>query len=248
MRRIKFIYIIYFMMLNFLTSCLATSSLKKADHRISHYNREFRVEDKNDSLVKGTCSGIEKIAGHDYYHLQFDSLLIGHKRLLDIYLPVEAYQYDPIIKESKTKIEKGQDVLACVSHYFSMDEQSFKYKLFYPTQEVANEPEKKLLQMLKKENQKDAPDPFIALELDLTNVFESKINANIWKKDTLGNWNGGRYYYYPRRPDHWFEPQVKWKKRSRIGSILIKPLYLVTVAIDIVSCPFQLLLLKGVVR
>jgi hypothetical protein len=205
---------------------------------ISSEVKEFREIDGSFKLYRGLYS--DKTVsrnGREYYEAQFDGVLEGAGRYLNVLVPVN-YGYDPVVFESSASLSGERPAFLALERYCCIDD----YKEIYdPSYSMGMEKDaEKMKGVLKKyfpglENSGGGV-MFISLSLYNVNYF-SLITSH---------WRPGEDV--KKRVENSFllnaeysRLEVRWGSRSRVMSILSKGGYIFTAAADIITSPVQLL-------
>ncbi len=245
-RKFDFLKILFLFLL---PSCMFTNALKQKLYIQKHDSKEYNlpIYPQNYKIICGMQNRIthnNKVC----YQLQFDSLLKGKNRFLNIEFPIDNKENEfPFIYESRKKVEKGTlcYVYLIGNASFYSNEKSEISKLFdYSYRTPSNFDSIKVL--LPTSQHVKTGDTVIMANLNFSNYYNSNdIAFIIWQKDTTNNWQAKNELYFPVVSKTYTKPIIKWKKRNRIGYYAKHSFYIVTFCADIVTFPFQILVLKG---
>lgn len=174
--------------------------------------------------------------------MQFDSVLIGDKRLLNIESSAAGMRF----YETGERLEQGQKVYLIQQNACCMDDAAFRRILFLKPGEKITPAE--ILKTYYRFEAGTTTYPDALLAMDFTNIFTFMAMHGFWQNDT------GLSYFVQAPSSDYNEvmSEIEWQKRSRISLAAMYGWYAVTVPVDIVTSPFQLigmyLLGKGMVR
>ncbi len=174
--------------------------------------------------------------------LQFDSLLIGEKR----YLNIEATAAGMKFTETDVAIAAGHKVYVLQQNACCMHDEAFRKILFLKPGDKTSPAE-----ILKAYYAFDAgvtrlPDALVVL--DFTNIYTFSAMLGVWQNDS-----GVSFLVQAPSTDYNLAlGEIEWQKRSRITLGAMYAWYVVAVPVDIITSPFQIaglyLLGKGSVR
>ena len=255
----KFIYLILCIPL-LLGGCI-TSSYHKSNEEYRSARREFNpVPETSYRVVKGICTGKREMDGETYYHLQFQALLKGDGRYLDVMIPVKPRMVNTsevgpdgnlrdtgrlmkspgavLFRESVTAAAGGTPVYLVFR--VSMDNRRDFQDLFMDQQTgKAGDPGA----LFQRNNYllKEAQYPLVLAVLDFSNIFTYSANAIVWEKGADGKpfvaCTGLDYGPYDAAG-----LGIAWKERSRMIYLLRHGGYAGTVIADVVTSPVQLVM------
>ena len=188
-------------------------------------------------IYKGNLSSDAAVKDNKkYYELQFQGVLGGEGRFLNILLP-----YDntgkPLIFESAAEITNGKPAYLFLVRSCCTDEYR---EIFDPV--TSREIEKDAARMKKYLSEKFPGSagrdmsPVIFCELSFTNVKYFSLVYKIWKP------YGGEPFSEPGflLEEPYSSIKVNWEQRSRIKYCLVKAGYILPVLADIATSPIQL--------
>ncbi len=83
------------------------------------------------NIIEGVYLGEVKKSRKNYYNLQFDGLLEGKNRILDMYIPTDGNSF-PFVYEIE-KIKKGKPAFLSMEYFCCFaDASTISFDLFYP--------------------------------------------------------------------------------------------------------------------
>ena len=176
--------------------------------------------------------------GKPYYHLQFERVMDGAGRYLDLYLPHDTSDASLVFESNVKKPGKRASFLllerTCCSNEYGEFSDPLK------TRDLEKNPER-LFDIVRdklKKNVTRADLPIVFVKLVFSNVFKYDIIYTVWKAEggdaTSFSWNACLQLSYDTI-------DVKWKNRSRALYGLSKVGYVGPVIVDIVTSPIQLI-------
>jgi hypothetical protein len=245
-----------------LTGCI-TAAYKKSNVEYSHVYREFNMAGvSGERVYKGTYEGVREIDGGKYHYLQFDGLLKGQGRFLDVMLPLKGrltraeklgpdgrfHETDTLItrpglvsiRESSIPIAGTHPAYLIFKTTSSGNMDSF-YALFNLKTGHESDP----VELMKRHFKYDinAPVyPLAALELNFVLNYSYSTRAIVWDRDPDGKTRVAcegidvGNYDGPRLA-------VEWKERNKLVYGLRQFGYAGTVIADVVTSPVQLVML-----
>ncbi len=193
----------------------------------------------NLSFIKGQYLGIQKHEGKDWHAISLPDTLIGQRRRLLLLLPVNG-PGDPIITESEEQpTMPAFTAFAIRQQTCCMSSEQFQAVLFIKAGE-ASDPETILREQFKQAGA-FAPDAEkrAVIVLDQANVSSLTLQGALWQKEG-GRWIAKATHASVNDYDG-KSFRLEWRARSRVGVAFSYALYAVTVPLDIVTSPFQLL-------
>ncbi len=246
----------------FATGCI-TTAYKRSNDEYRHVFREFNRECASTATVyRGAYAGIRDIDGGKYHYLQFDGLLKGQGRYLDVMLPLEGretraqalgpdgrfHETDRIIirpgditfRESPAAINGLQPAYLVFQCSSSSNMDAF-YALFNLKAGQESDPAGIMKQHFKYDI-KEPKYPLALVKLDFTLNYNYSARSLVWEKNTAGKTvvtSEGidiDKYDGPRLA-------VEWKERSKMVYGLKQAGYIGTVIADVVTSPVQLVML-----
>ncbi|MBP7586118.1 MAG: hypothetical protein KBA61_18900 [Spirochaetes bacterium] len=251
-----------FLLIIMLTGCITTAYKRSNDeyrHVYREFNRDFRSGTK---VFPGVYGGVRDIDGGKYHLLQFDGLLMGAGRHLDVMLPLEGrktrteepgpdgrfHETDRIIirpgtitfRESSAAITGTLPAYLIFQRSSSSDMDAF-YALFNQKAGQESDP----VSIMKQHFKYDIADPKYPLalvKLDFTLNYSYSARSLVWEKNASGKTAVAcegvdiDKYDGPRF-------SVEWKERSKMVYGLKQAGYAGTVIADVVTSPVQLVLL-----
>ncbi len=246
----------------FATGCI-TTAYKRSNDEYRHVFREFNRECASTATVyRGAYAGIRDIDGGKYHYLQFDGLLKGQGRYLDVMLPLEGretraqalgpdglfHETDRIIirpgqvtfRETSTAIAGTHPAYLMLQSCASSNMDAF-YALFNQKAGKESDP----VSIMKQHFKYDIADPKYPLalvKLDFTLNYSYSARSLVWEKNASGKTAVAcegvdiDKYDGPRF-------SVEWKERSKMVYGLKQAGYAGTVIADVVTSPVQLVML-----
>lgn len=161
--------------------------------------------------------------------MQFDTVLIGERRYLDIESSPSGIRFG----ESEKRWESDQKMFLIQQNACCMNDAAFRTILFLKHGESADLPA-----ILKRhfDFNKEAGFPSGLLVMDFSNVYTFSAMHGLWQKES-------QLAYFVQVPGAEYNEvfrDIEWKKRSRLNLALLYAWYGITVPVDIVTSPFQL--------
>lgn len=246
-------YLVKILLMMFLLSaCMFTQGLKHKLYMQSHVSKEYNLHEYP-LKYKIICGTQNIITNNDkkYYQLQFDSVLKGKNRFLNIeFLLNNKDNIFPEVYETSEKITNGSlcylYLISSVSFYG--EEKDMVSKLFDYSYKLPSDFDSIEEYMPRSVNAKIA-DTVIMANLNFSNYFNSNSVAFIlWLKDSTEKWQARNELYFPEISENYSKSKIKWKSRKRIWYFAKHSFYIVTFCVDVITFPFQILLLKGQVK
>jgi len=200
--------------------------------------KEFRDFDEKNKYYAGTLvSEKTSFRGKECYHLQFEGVLEGPGRYLNLYLPRDG-RSDAAILETDRKLDGKKISFLIVERTCCAD----NYKeLFDPIPMRETEKNPSILYDYVKNKfgrSVSAADlPVIFCQLSFTNVLKYSVIYTVWETGAAGasyRWNSSLDQPYSNI-------EVNWGKRSRVVYILSRTGYVFTALFDIATSPIQLI-------
>ncbi|MCU0849330.1 MAG: hypothetical protein MUD12_15720 [Spirochaetes bacterium] len=200
--------------------------------------REFRDFAENNRLYTGTLvSENAAYRGKECYHIQFEGVLEGNGRYLEIYLPRDG-QADAAILETDKKLDGKKISFLIIERSCCADNYR---ELFDPIPMRETEKNPSLLFNYVKNKfgrSVSAADlPVIFCKLSFSNVFQYSVIYTVWETGAAGasyRWNSSLEQPYSNI-------EVGWGKRSRAVYVLSRAGYVFTALFDVATSPIQLI-------
>lgn len=236
----------------FLPACMFTNSLQKKLYVQSHVSKEYNLPEYPQKY-KILCGKQNLITKSDkkHYQLQFDSVLKGKNRFLNIeFLLDNKDNIFPEVYETSEKITNGSlcYLYLISSASFYGEEKDIVSKLFDYSYKLPSDFDT-IKGYLPKSTIANTEDTVIMANLNFSNYFNANNIAFIlWQKDTANNWQVSNELYFPEISKNHIKSKIKWKSRKRIWYYAKHSFYIVTFCVDVITFPFQLLLLKEQVK
>ena len=188
-------------------------------------------------VYRGSYHGQTTIAGKVYSEFLFPGALEGDRRVLRLLLPTNP-SGTPIISEGNDA-EKETETSAVLIRVevCCLDDQAFRSILMQSVGNSSNPEE-----ILKRHFQYADPFPGNSagiVVMDMANVFTLSINSSVWQKKPEG-WFVKETGVFVGDYDR-MEFRLRWSQRSRAQYAAYNAFYVVTVLLDVVTSPFQLL-------
>ncbi len=174
--------------------------------------------------------------------LQFDSVLIGEKRFLNVESSAAGMRF----YESAQRLDQGKKVFLIQQNACCMDDAAFRRILFLKPGEKTTAAE--ILKTYYGLESGATTYPDALLVMDFTNIYTFRAMHGYWQSEA------GLSYLVQAPSTDYNEVmrEIEWRQRSRISLAAMYGWYAVTVPVDIVTSPFQLigmyLLGKGMVH
>lgn len=249
-----------------LTGCI-TAAYNKSNVEFSHVYREFNMASvQGERVFKGLYEGVRDVEGEKYHYLQFDGLLKGEGRYLDVMLPLKGRQTraekigpdgrfhetdtlvtspgNVIFRESSSAVNGARPAYLVFQASSSTNMDSF-YALFNLKAGRESDP----VAIMKQHFRYDigeAKYPLALVKLDFTLNYSYSARSLVWDRGPGGK---TRVTCEGIDLDKYDGPRldVEWKERSRVVYGLRLAGYAGTVIADVVTSPVQLvmMLLKG---
>lgn len=219
------------------TGCV-TISYHDSMKGVSSGVKEFTEFDGTFKLYRGLYS--DKTVsrnGREYYETQFDGVLEGTGRYLNVLVPVK-YGYDPVVFESSASISGDRPAFLAVERYCCMDD----YKEIYdPSYSLGmGKDAEKMKGVLKKyfPGLENSGGGVMFISLSFTNVNYFSLITSLWRP---GEEVDKRIENTFLLNAEYSKLDVRWVNRSRVMSALSKGGYVFTAAADIITSPIQLI-------
>ena len=174
--------------------------------------------------------------------LQFESLLIGEQR----YLNIEATAGGMKFSETEVALKGEQTIFMVQQNACCMQDDAFRRILFLKPGEKVSATE--ILKAYYTHNAGATRYPDALVVFDFTNIYTFSAMLAVWQNE-----NGLTYFVQAPSTDyHMAFNAIEWQRRSRINLAAMYAWYAVAVPVDIITSPLQLaglyLLGKGSVR
>ncbi len=231
-----------------LPACI-TSHYKKANQEYAHVFREFQMDsDSAPAARTGRFVGTTQRKGRSYYHLQFDGILKGTDRVLDVLLPVvdgegtapkgPGGKSGPIwIEEAARRIESKHPAYLVFETVAPRNLDSF-YAVLRLQAGEASDPAQLLREHFRTEV-RGLEYPVMFAKINFSINYTYSADAIRWKRPAGGAavvsaaWLDLGPYESERM-------KVRWVERSR-GVYTLRQLgYIGTVPADVITAPLQL--------
>lgn len=243
-------YSIKILLLMFLLpACMFTNSLQKKLYVQSHVSKEYNLPEypKKYKIICGKQSIITN-NNEKYYQLQFDSVLKGKNRFLNIeFLMNNKDNIFPAVYETSEKIANGSlcYLYLISSASFYSEEKDMVSKMFDYSYKLPSDFDT-IKEYLPKSTIANTGDTVIIANLNFSNYFNANNIAFIlWQKDTTNTWQVSYELFFPETSKNLIKSKIKWKGRKRALYYAKHSFYILTFCVDVITFPFQLLLLKG---
>lgn len=237
--------LLIFLFIMLFSNCMFTSVYRKNNVIYSNVSREFKKQ-AFDSISQGVYCGITKYNGKSCEHFHFPDVLIGKNRNLSVFLPTESNNEYPYLLETENKKVFGSPVFLFVQHTARFDPDYLPYSLFKtPTLPAPDNPDF-LFERAGIENP-GYDNEIFAFLFDYSNIYQENIYIRTWKKDENGNWQTQLDVLFQMEGFTYHSPQIDWKVRKKAVFYLRKMTYPFVIFFDIITFPFQMLLLKRLV-
>lgn len=163
--------------------------------------------------------------------MQFSHLLIGDGRLLN----VESTPTGIRFYESFEPIQGGQTVYLLQQNACCLNDEAFRRILFLKPGDKITPAEILKTHYAFQIERQEYPDAFLVM--DFTNIYSFSAMQGYWQNAD------GLSYLAQSPPGDYNEAmrEVAWQQRSRVSLMAMYSWYAVTVPVDIVTSPFQLL-------
>jgi len=217
-----------------------THQLKKKIDALEHARNEFVDSRDRDGLVRGRYVGVSKIDGAAHHHVQFDGVLEGDDRILDIHFAHELFEA-AIVAEAGKKQEGEAHAFLLMQKTCCLD-QDFWYELFEMDVGDTTSPVDLFADRLDYVIEDPPPEIFFA-HLDYGNVFDFSTRWIQWEQRGAGQWvvvGRGSSMQQP------YELDVDWVQRDRSQIRKWKWGYALTGPLDVVGWPVEVLLLVAI--
>ena len=245
-----------------LTGCI-TAAYKKSNVEYSHAYREFNMAGASGERVyKGTYEGVREIDGGKYHYLQFDGLLKGQGRFLDVLLPLKGVQTraeklgpDGRFHETDTFITRPGNVIFRESstavngtrpaYLIFVRTALYSMEPFYALHNLRAGQESDPVAIMKQHFKYDIRDPKYPLALVKLNFslnYKYSTRSLVWDSGPDGK---TRVSCEGIDLDSYDGPRlaVQWKERNKLVYGLRQAGYAGTIIADVVTSPVQLVML-----
>lgn len=234
LKLVIFIILIIFL----LPSCMVTGKWKEKLYIQSHDSKEFILPTlpQNYKLICGVQNFITN-NNKLYIQLQFDSLLIGENRFLNIELLSDNKEKEiPLIYETIKKEENGTlcylYLISDESFYKNKEDEISKLFDYYDSTTCNFDSIKEYLPI--SVHQK-VGDTVVIANLNFSYSSASQFFIT-WQKDTLDNWQPKKEIYLTQAKRF-----IKWEKRKKVWYYAKHSFYVITFCTDIVTFPYQVI-------
>jgi hypothetical protein len=239
-----------------------TSSYHKSNNEYSHLKREFDTSFKSSYMIfKGVYAGKRKHHGKMHHYLQFEGLLKGKGRCLDVLISLEgklkpAVEVGPdgrfrktgrvlkrpgdvIILESEKRLTGKYPAYIIFQIYTSLDQ---KINRSFYNQKVGQVSDPAVL--LKDFNYKIRKPqyPFALVHLDFSNIDKYTADALVWERDSAGKQVVSSVSVNIDKYDGALIA-VEWRVRDKLLYGVRQAGYVGTVVADVITSPVQLVML-----
>ncbi len=244
----KFLHTILFscLMISILPGCMATRELAKHNYFYKDFKKEFDNFSGVSKMYQGYFIDSKNINGKQYKTYCFNTVLDGKGRSLQMDVPMD-FSYYPLITEKQENKTTENIAFLLVKAHMDMECLDITEKLFFPTNPVPQSPDIVLDSIPEKEKIR-TQDSITVLMIDFGNVYHRTISEICWKKQQNGSFLAERRTFFEETSTEYQKPKLKWKIRSRVIYALRHLGYILTVSIDIVTFPIQLIILRGAVK
>lgn len=240
-----------------------TASYHRSNVAYRNAHREFNTASSSSVTVyRGRWGGIREIKGEKYHYLQFEGILKGNGRYLDVTLPVkgrltraEKLGPDGLFHETDTWITRPGDVIFresskavvgahpayLIFQMYSAPNMDAFYALHNQKAGQESDPAA-IMQNHFHYGIKDPKFPLALVKLDFTLNYNYSARSLVWDRDKDGK---TRVICEGIDVDSYDGPRlaVEWKERSRLVYGLRQAGYAGTVIADVVTSPVQLVML-----
>lgn len=200
---------------------------------------EFNEFNEKYRICKGTVADDSFIRnGKQFYHLQFNGVLAGQGRILNILIPHDDGAEPEIFETWGTPAEGRKTYIMVVRLCCPDDHKEIFDPLTSREIEKSSVLMKQYLLLKFPESLSEDQWPVIFCELSLTNVKTYNLVYKKWNPVPSGKDIAG---YGAALEVPYSKMDLKWCRRSMAGNIIIKAGYILPVIIDIVTSPVQLI-------
>lgn len=236
LRRKLFVFNILILFL--LPSCMFTGKWKQKLYLQSHDYKEFILHTlpQNYKIICGVQNVITK-NNKLYIQLQFDSLLIGKNRFLNIEIPSDNKEKEfPLIYEANKKKDNGTlcylYLISDASFYNNKEDEISKLFDYSDSTTTDFDSIKEFLPI--SDHQKTGDIVTMAyLNFSYSSASQFFIT---WQKDTNDNWLAKKEIYLTQAKRF-----IKWEKRKKVWYYAKHSFYVITFCTDIVTFPYQVI-------
>ncbi|MFZ5630214.1 MAG: hypothetical protein ACOY5B_13870 [Spirochaetota bacterium] len=235
--RIRWLYFSFLPML--VSACLTSRNAKAIEEYRSPINEFDRQLDGtgNHRILAGKMTVQDGKA-----RLQFDTVLLGSGRYLNVESTVQGMRFF----ETRDRLDGGKTVFLVQQNACCMDDGAFRRILFLKPGEKASASE--ILNQYYGYKAQPQDYPSALLVMDFTNIYTFTAMQAFWQSPE----GVGYFVQAPSTDYNVVMEQIEWRQRSRLTLAAMYGWYAITVPVDIVTSPFQLigmyLLGKGSVR
>ena len=205
----------------------------------SRATHEFRGALDRARLIEGRYLGFSELEGDLRHHVQFDDVLRGDGRVLDVHLARD--RFGPTLVAESLEVREGTVPAYLWLQLTCCMDQGAWYELF----EIEPGQDKDAADLLRRlfGHELDAgTDELMLVHLDFANVFQFSTSWYHFQRSADGVWSvAGRGSSVAQ--DYDFE--LRWVQRDRGAVRTLKLGYAATVPLDVIGWPLHLLALLG---